>query len=110
MKFVFTTTYAAMAAKSKPSLTEDVQSVTLCTARPLLLHGYVAPFVILYGIWLYVWTVIYGASDYFEAGLIALAIVGLLQILCCLSCHWSVDVRVALTCYKVNLETKVIYC
>ena len=79
----------------------DIKHISLHNIRPLLFHGYVAPFVCLYGVWIYVWLVVYGVQEYFEAGLIALAMLGLLQILCCLFCHWFMDVRCALTCSKV---------
>ena len=46
---------------------------------------------------------VYGVEEYFEASLIALAVIGLLQILVSLFCLWSVDVRCALTCSKVSI-------
>ncbi|XP_033643148.1 manganese-transporting ATPase 13A1-like [Asterias rubens] len=82
------------------SMSDEIKSVSLHNLRPLVLHGYVFPFIFLYGIWLYFWVGVYGVDDYFEAGLIALAIVGCLQILVCLFCHWSVHVRCSLTCNK----------
>ena len=90
-----------------PPLNEEIQQLSLYNLRPIVLHGYVAPFLVLYTGWLYVWMAIYGVEDYYEAGLIALAIIGLLQILTCLFCHWFVDVRTLLTCTKVR---KVLYC
>ncbi|KAJ7372377.1 hypothetical protein OS493_019827 [Desmophyllum pertusum] len=63
------------------------------------------PFIPLYLTWLYFWTVVYGVTDYFEAGLIALAVVGILQILSCLFCHWSVHVRCLFTCSTENIPT-----
>ncbi|KAJ8300410.1 hypothetical protein KUTeg_021929 [Tegillarca granosa] len=84
------------------ALNDDIQSVTFYNIRPLFFHGYIGPFAVLYSIWLYCWVAVYGLENYFEAGLIALAILGLLQILTSLFCLWSVDVRCALTCQKVQ--------
>ena len=92
-----------MALQNKGIGTE-IQHISLHNLRPLILHGYIGPFLILYGVWLYMWVVIYGLEGYFEAGLIALAMIGLLQILCCLFCHWFVSVQCALTCSKVCLQ------
>lgn len=85
------------------SLNEELEYVKLYRIRPVLLHFYLLPFIPVYVAWLYLWTVVYGISDYFEAGLIALAVVGLLQILCCLFCHWSVHVRCFFTCSAVSI-------
>ncbi|KAJ9579755.1 hypothetical protein L9F63_004592, partial [Diploptera punctata] len=75
-----------------------VQSVSLHIPRQLIFHGYVLPFLILYASWLYGWFFVYEAEDYYEAGLIGIAVIGLLQILSCLCCHWSVHVQCFLTC------------
>lgn len=77
-----------------------VQSVGLYVPRPLLLHGYIFPFVLLYSVWAWAWAWVYGWEEYFEAGLIVLAGIGCLQVLTCLFCHWSVHVRCLLTCRK----------
>ncbi|XP_068689455.1 endoplasmic reticulum transmembrane helix translocase-like [Montipora foliosa] len=79
-------------------LNEEIEYVKLYRIRPVLLHLYLLPFIPIYVAWLYFWTVVYGVNEYFEAGLIALAVVGLLQILSCLFCHWSVHVRCFFTC------------
>ncbi|XP_068228733.1 endoplasmic reticulum transmembrane helix translocase [Palaemon carinicauda] len=84
------------------SIDDLVQSVSLYVPRPLLLHGYILPFLILYGGWAWAWIFIYGWEEYFEAGLIALAGLGCLQVLTSLFCHWSVHVRCLLTCRKEN--------
>ena len=83
-------------------LNDEIDHVDLYNLRPLLLHGYVAPFILLYSIWLYCWIAIYGVNEYFEAGLIALAIVGILQVLVCLFCHWFVEIQCLMTCSKVS--------
>ncbi|EDV27584.1 uncharacterized protein TRIADDRAFT_20897 [Trichoplax adhaerens] len=91
-----------MASKaSEMPVSDDIQYIRLYIPRQVYLHGYVAPFLIFYMIWLYVWLVMYGVQEYFEAGLIAVAGIGILQILTCLSCFWSVHVRCALTCKSV---------
>lgn len=86
---------------SSTSVNEEIQSITCYNIRPLFFHGYIGPFVILYSAWFYFWVFVYGLEHYFEAGLIALAIIGLFQILASLFCVWSVDVRCKLTCAKV---------
>ncbi|XP_064615938.1 endoplasmic reticulum transmembrane helix translocase-like [Liolophura sinensis] len=88
------------------SLNEEIQRVAYYNIRPLVFHGYVGPFALIYVLWFYCWTVLYGLQDYFEAGLIVLAIIGVLQILTSLFCLWSVHVRCALTCSSVSDPTK----
>jgi len=87
------------------SLNDELEYVKLYRIRPLLLHFYLGPFIPIYLTWLYFWTVVYGVTDYFEAGLIALAAVGILQILSCLFCHWSVHVRCLFTCSAENIPS-----
>ncbi|KAM9844108.1 endoplasmic reticulum transmembrane helix translocase [Aulostomus maculatus] len=80
---------------------ELVSSVTLYRRRPRLLHGTVLPFLaILYPGWLYVWLGVYGASEYPEAGLLALAAIGIAHVLTALSGYWSVHAHCWLTCSK----------
>ncbi|KFM68900.1 putative cation-transporting ATPase 13A1, partial [Stegodyphus mimosarum] len=86
-----------------------VQSVTLYTSRRLLFHGYVGPFVIFYLIWFYIWAFRYGVSEYFEAGMIAVAIIGIFQILTCLFCHWSVHIQCLLSCNRQSDVLKACY-
>lgn len=57
--------------------------------------------------WAWFWIFVYGWSEYFEAGLIALSAIGCLQILTCLFCHWSVHIRCILTCKKVRCYTLI---
>lgn len=85
------------------SLNEEIQRVAYYNIRPLVFHGYVGPFALIYVSWFYCWTVLYGLEDYFEVGLIVLAIIGVLQILTSLFCLWSVHVRCALTCASVRI-------
>lgn len=86
-----------------------VYSVTLYRSRRLLFHGYVGPFVIFYLIWFYIWSTRYGVSEYFEAGMIALAIIGIVQVLTCLFCHWSVHIRCLLSCNKVSPISYILF-
>uniref|UniRef100_A0A8C7YK06 Endoplasmic reticulum transmembrane helix translocase n=1 Tax=Oryzias sinensis TaxID=183150 RepID=A0A8C7YK06_9TELE len=80
---------------------ELVSSVTLYRRRPRLLHGTILPFlVLLYPSWLYVWLGVYGASEYPEAGLLALAAIGIAHVLTALSGYWSVHAHCWLTCSK----------
>lgn len=80
---------------------ELVSSVTLYRRRPRLLHGTVLPFLaVLYPGWVYVWLGVYGASEYPEAGLLALAAIGIAHVLTALSGYWSVHVHCWLTCSK----------
>ncbi|GCB65032.1 hypothetical protein scyTo_0014843 [Scyliorhinus torazame] len=79
---------------------ELVQSVSLYRRRPLLLHGTLGPFAALYAGWLYLWLWEAGAAQHREAGLIALAAIGVLHILTVLSGHWSVHAHCLLTCTK----------
>lgn len=82
---------------------ELVSSVTLYRRRLRLLHGTVLPFlVVLYPGWMYVWFGVYGASEYPEAGLLALAAIGIAHVLTALSGYWSVHAHCWLTCSKVN--------
>ena len=82
---------------------ELVSSVTLYRRRPLVLHGTVLPFFgLLYPGWLYVWLGVYGASEYPEAGLLALAAIGIAHVLTALSGYWSVHAHCLLTCSKVK--------
>ncbi|XP_006817256.1 endoplasmic reticulum transmembrane helix translocase-like, partial [Saccoglossus kowalevskii] len=83
-------------------MNSEIESVSLFNPRPLVLHGYVFPFIILYISWLYCWFGVYGIEDYFEAGVIAVVAIGILQILVCLFCHWSVHIKCALTCNRAK--------
>lgn len=83
-------------------LNEEIQRLSYHNIRPVILHGYVLPFIFIYAIWFYVWATIYGIEDYYEGGLITFAVIGLFQILTALFCLWSIDIRCALTCSQVS--------
>ena len=88
-----------------PSIDDLVHSVTLYIGRPLILHGYILPFLFFY--LALAWTYFAASpNDYYEASLIAFAGLVCLQILTYLFCHWSVHIRCFLTCKKVGFEFK----
>ena len=78
-----------------------VRRVTLHRHRHWLLHGHVAPFAVAYVAWAYAALFVMDGLQHKEPCFIALAAIGVLQILLCLSCHWSVHVLTAMTCAKV---------
>jgi len=125
---------------------ELVQKVSLYNQKPVLLHGYAGPFIVLYAVWLFMWgswiqnqpvlaegdldvneggslpgtptdNGTMGEEDVLkrsvpndgtlEAGFIGLAVIGVLQTLVYLFCHWSVHVRAFLTCTKVKVSQAV---
>ena len=85
------------------NLSEDVKEITLYRPLPVYLHGYVVPFVVLYAAVLAVWSHVYdGLGEHWEALLIILATVAVVNVLVVLSCVWSVHFRAFLTCRKVR--------
>lgn len=92
-----------MTGKNKNDIKIDelIQYVTLHTTTPVILSGSVLPFFILYSLWFYSWAFIYGIEEYWEAGLVSLAVIACGQILCCLCCFWSVHIQTFLNCRKV---------
>ncbi|CAH8529045.1 unnamed protein product [Dicrocoelium dendriticum] len=91
-------------AKRGP-LTQDIDTVDLYTGRPLLLHGYMLPFILLYSAWIGYWFKVLGPSEYMEIGAIVLAVLVFIQILTCLFCHWFVGFKCLMTCDKVRLPS-----
>lgn len=91
-------TYSNMAA------TEEVDYYKLYKSQPVYFHFYVAPFILLYAVWLYIWFMVYGVSEYFEIGAITGVMILLIQILMWLFSMWSVHVRCFLTCRKVSCD------
>ncbi|XP_029174907.1 manganese-transporting ATPase 13A1 [Nylanderia fulva] len=77
---------------------ELVQSVSLHNPRAWMLNGYVMPFVMLQTLWIYCWIFVYGVDEYYDAGLVGIAAIGVLQIFLCLCCQWSVHVHTFLNC------------
>jgi cation-transporting ATPase 13A1 len=88
---------------------ELVQGVSLHVERHWLLHSYVCPFVPIYATWVYAWFVgvadLGPLADSPEAGIIALVVVFLAQVLVVLTCHWSVHFMAWSTCFKVTDPT-----
>ena len=89
---------------AKMALNNDIDYVKLYRRKQLIFHGYVLPFLIIHLTIIYSWTFIYGFYEYFELGCIAFAVAGVIQVLTCLSCHWSIHVRALLTCLKVRFS------
>ena len=87
---------------SNMAATDEVEYYRLYKNRPLYFHFYIAPFVLIYLVWLYAWFMVYGVSDYFEIGAIIGVIILLCQILFWLFSMWSVHIRCFLTCNKVS--------
>lgn len=84
------------------SLDELIDRVSLHKRNPVALHGTTLPFVVVIGIWLYLWAFVYGIEEHWEAGLVSLAAIGCLQVLLCLCCYWSVHIQTFLTCRTVS--------
>nr|CAH8841422.1 unnamed protein product [Trichobilharzia regenti] len=78
----------------------DIANVELYSLRPLLFHGYILPFVLLYAIWVGYWTSVLGFYEYMELGFIVVAAIGFVQIIVCLCCHWFVGFECLMTCRK----------
>ncbi|GIY91854.1 manganese-transporting ATPase 13A1 [Caerostris extrusa] len=96
-------------ASSTYGVDDLVDNVTLYRSRHLLFSGFVGPFVIFYFAWFYIFNFRYGFEEYFEAGMIALAIIGIVQVLTCLFCLWSVHIRCLLSYNKENDVLKALY-
>ncbi|XP_037744056.1 endoplasmic reticulum transmembrane helix translocase isoform X1 [Chelonia mydas] len=102
----------AVAAPAPGPADELVSAVTLYRRRPRLLHGTVLPFVAgLYPAWLWLWGprvwAAWGEVEEAgsgrgppEAALLALAAIGVAQLLTALSGLWSVHAHCALTCVR----------
>lgn len=91
-----------MSLKGRPRVDELIQSISLYSPIPLLFHGTIFPFLLIYGGWLYLWILVYGVNEYYEAGLVALVAIAFVQIFTCLCCFWSVHFRAFTSCQKVS--------
>ncbi|XP_076162802.1 endoplasmic reticulum transmembrane helix translocase [Ptiloglossa arizonensis] len=87
-----------MATIALSRVDELVQTVTLHNPRKLLFTGYILPSVILHALWIYCWIFVYGIDEYYDAGLVGIAAIALLQIFICLCCQWSVHIHTFLNC------------
>ncbi|XP_065647295.1 endoplasmic reticulum transmembrane helix translocase isoform X2 [Hydra vulgaris] len=83
------------------TISDEVSSIEYYKYSKILFHGYVAPFLLSYAIFFPVW-IFNGFFNYFELGCVFLAVLGMIQVLVCLACHWSVHICAALTCKKVT--------
>uniref|UniRef100_A0A2M4BAI2 Putative p-type atpase n=1 Tax=Anopheles marajoara TaxID=58244 RepID=A0A2M4BAI2_9DIPT len=88
------------------SLDELVQYVSVHIPLPVLLSGSVMPFMVIYAVWLYLWVMVYGVDEYWDAGLLFLAGIGFTQILVCLCCFWSVHVQSFVNFRKTKLPCR----
>lgn len=86
-----------MAATSS-RVDELVQSVSLHNPRKWMFNGYILPFVMLQSLWIYCWIFVYGVDEYYDAGLVGIAAIGVMQIFLCLCCQWSVHIHTFLNC------------
>ncbi|XP_029648967.1 manganese-transporting ATPase 13A1 [Octopus sinensis] len=84
------------------NVNDEIKSLTYFNVRPVILRGFVGPFLILYICWFYLWIVVYGVEEYFDAGIIAVGIIVFVHTLTGLFCVWSVHVQCALTCTSVS--------
>ncbi|XP_011869217.1 PREDICTED: manganese-transporting ATPase 13A1 [Vollenhovia emeryi] len=87
-----------MAAGTSSRVDELVQSVSLHNPRKWMFNGYILPFVTLQSMWIYCWIYVYGVNEYYDAGLVGIAAIGVLQIFLCLCCQWSVHIHTFLNC------------
>ncbi|KAL4107361.1 hypothetical protein QTP88_017720 [Uroleucon formosanum] len=76
-----------------------IDSVSLYVPRPVAFHGAIFPFVVLYILWSSACYFTDDLLDFFFAGIFA---IGIAQILCSLSCYWSVSFRCLLSCRRVT--------
>lgn len=91
-------------APIKDSVDELVQSVSCYNPRPLILHGYLGPFVSLYLVLIYSYLTKSAEVELQETWLIAVAALVAAQILSYLCCHWSVHIKCFLTHSKVRVS------
>ncbi|XP_014486718.1 PREDICTED: manganese-transporting ATPase 13A1 [Dinoponera quadriceps] len=85
-------------AVTSPRIDELVQSVSLHNPRRWMFNGYIMPFLILQSLWVNCWVFVYGVDEYYDAGLVGIAAIGVLQVLLCLCCQWSVHIHTFVNC------------
>ena len=90
-----------MADGKVEQISDEVHYVELYRTSHVLSHAYVAPFLVIYAIFFPTWIFKFGFFENFEVGCIILAVIGVIQVLVCLSCHWSVHLCARFTCSKV---------
>ncbi|KAI1289846.1 Endoplasmic reticulum transmembrane helix translocase [Halotydeus destructor] len=89
-------------APVRDGVDELVQSVRCVNPRPLVLHGYMGPFVSIYVLLIYSWFTTYSEADSQEIWFISVAVSVVAQVLCYLFCVWSVEVNCFLAYNKVR--------
>jgi cation-transporting ATPase 13A1 len=89
-------------AASSARIDDLVQSVSLYNPRRLIFNGYILPFLVAQFTWVYCWVFVYGVDEYYEAGLVGIAAIGVLHIFLCLCCQWSVHIQTFLNCSSVS--------
>ena len=77
-----------------------LQSVSYYNPRPLILHGYLGPFVSIYGLLIYSW-LSNTSTDPYDIWFLYLGIAVVFQVLAFLFCLWSVHVHCFLAYNKV---------
>lgn len=80
-------------APVRDSVDELVQSVDCYNMRPLMLHGYLTPFVAIYAVLMYKWLTYFSMQESQEMWFILVAIAVAAQILTYLTSLWSVRVN-----------------
>lgn len=90
-------------APVKDGVDELVQSVSCHNPRPVFLHGYIGPFVSMYGLLMYSWFTKYSQIEQQEMWFITVAATIAFQILAYLFCLWSVDVKCFLAYSRVTI-------
>lgn len=95
-------------AASSARVDDLVQSVSLYNPRRLIFNGYVLPFLLAQFAWIYCWIFVYGIDEYYEAGLVGIAAIGVLHIFLCLCCQWSVHIQTFLNCSSVSLAAALL--
>ncbi|RWS25769.1 manganese-transporting ATPase 13A1-like protein [Leptotrombidium deliense] len=86
----------------KDSCDELVASVSCYNSRPVILHGYIAPFISIYTVFIYLWLSNKVEPEFLETWFISAIAFVALQILCYLFCHWSVHVKCFLAYSKAG--------
>lgn len=80
-------------ARVRDGVDELVESVTCYNMRPLALHVYFAPFVLIYAVLMYKWFTVYSQQESQEIWFIFVAVAVVSQILAYLMSLWSVRIN-----------------
>lgn len=92
---------------------ELVQTVTYYNPRPLVLHGYIGPFVSIYALLIYSWLTTFSVSENRDLWFLYVGIAVVFQILAFLFCLWSVHVHCFLAynrvCTQLVVDNLILY-